>query len=95
MTAPNSKYAEYKRHCDAGLSVDETAAAMGILPATVRQYARENKLPYRGLVFFNPAVRPMPKKRDGVVVWERRAEFGHVNRVSLVAIPGVQIGSAS
>jgi len=89
---PNSKYEIYKACSDAGMSLEEAATAMGIQVATVRSYARDHSLPFRGLVFFNPATRPEKPKRVGVVTWERREEYGHVNRVSLVAVPGVQIG---
>ena len=88
----NSKYDIYKACSDAGMSIEEAAIKMGIQAATVKSYARDHSLPFRGLVFFNPATRPEKPKRKGIVTWERREEYGHINRVSLVAVPGVQIG---
>jgi hypothetical protein len=92
MTEPNSKRDIYMQHSAAGLTCKQAAAAMGIQEATVRTYARINKIPFAGLVFVNPVIRPAKQPRHGVVTWERREPFGHVNRVSLVAVPGVQIG---
>lgn len=96
MTPPNSKLEVYKAHSEAGMSIEEAAAAMGTKPATVRQYAREKRIHFRGLVFSKPVPIPAPKiPRKGVATWVKVTEFGQINRASLVAIPGVQIRGAA
>ena len=91
MTHPHSKAAEYRACAERGLTVAQTAEAMGVQVGTARAYAKSHRISFVDFRPYNITL-PTPPKPDRDVLVIRKASFSQMGeygamRVSLPKPP--------